>query len=184
MHTILWRRLDGPGHDACRWQREGGGWSLEGMAVFEAEGVAAALSYRLDCGPEWASRSARVAGWIGARRFDLRLDRQADGRWRIDGCPDAALDGLLDIDLGFTPATNTNAIRRMGLGLRAEAETVAVWLDTEDWKVKRLPQSYSRSDEQSYLYASPQHGYRATLLVDRFGAVVRYPGLWHACAPA
>ncbi|AZB65370.1 hypothetical protein EBL87_16575 [Cereibacter sphaeroides] len=184
MHTILWRRLDGAGHDACRWQREGDGWSLEGMAVFEAEGVAAALSYRLDCGPDWASRSARVAGWIGARRFDLRLDRQADGRWRIDGCPDAALDGLLDIDLGFTPATNTNAIRRMGLAVGSAAETVAVWLDTEDWKVKRLPQSYSRSGDRNYLYASPQHGYRATLLVDGFGAVVRYPGLWDACAPA
>jgi hypothetical protein len=52
--------------------------------------------------------------------------------------------GLLDVDLGFTPASNTNAIRRLDLGIGETTETIAVWLDTADWTVKPLTQSYER----------------------------------------
>ena len=31
--AILWRRVDAPGHDACRLDRDGSGWRLEGTAA-------------------------------------------------------------------------------------------------------------------------------------------------------
>ena len=102
----------------------------------------------------------------------------SSGRWSVNGGDDNALAGLEDIDLGFTPASNTNAIRRLNLAEGEEAESVAVWLDTEDWNVKPLRQSYCRVGGSAYDYKSPMHDYRATLLVDDFGAVREYPGLW------
>ena len=71
-----------------------------------------------------------------------------------------------DIDLGFTPASNTNAIRRLNLSRDEAADTIAVWLDTGDWTVKSLRQSYRRGNGDTFDYISPQHDYRATLIVD------------------
>ena len=89
--------------------------------------------------------------------------------------------GLSDVDLGFTPASNTNAIRRMDLHEGFGADCVAVWFDTEDWTVKRLLQNYHRTGPQTYAYASPRHDYRATLVTDGFAAITDYPGLWVIC---
>ena len=178
MHVVLWRRLDMEGHDACRYVETLGGWEIEGTAVFEHRGCAASLSYSLLCDSKWTSRSAVVSGWIAERQFELSIEREADTQWRINGILDASMTGLSDIDLGFTPASNTNVIRRLDLSEGSKAETVAVWLDTEDWTVKRLPQSYHRTGAHTFRYVSPEHDYHATLVIDDFGAVTSYPNLW------
>jgi uncharacterized protein len=100
-----------------------------------------------------------------------------------DGRIDPKMTGLDDIDLGFTPGSNTNAIRRANLSEGSGADSVAVWLDPEDWVVRRLPQSYVRTGPRTFTYESPRHGYRATLIVDEFGAVIEYPGLWTMVRP-
>lgn len=93
---------------------------------------------------------------------------------------DAALNGLPDIDLAFTPASNTNAIRRLSLSDGETADSAAVWLDTADWTIKPLPQTYRRMHAGAYHYTSPLHGYSAVLTVEGFGIVTDYPGLWAA----
>lgn len=181
MHSVLWTRLDRPGHDACRFVQTGDEWRVEGAAVFEHDGKAAHLTYRLSCSPQWQSLEARVQGWIGADNIDLRIEGRRNGDWSVNGTVNDALHGLNDIDLGFTPATNTNAIRRLDLTQGDGAASVAVWLDTDDWAVKPLPQSYRRISQNRYDYGSPLHDYRAVLKLDDFGAVAEYPGLWSIC---
>ena len=178
MRRVLWRRLDQEGHDACQFAHTVDGWIIEGAAVFEHDGQAANLFYRLVCDQKWTSMRATVAGWIGEGDFQLNIERDGDNGWRINGKKSQSLDGLKDIDLGFTPASNTNAIKRLSLCKGDEAESVAVWLDTNDWTVKPLRQSYRRTQNNAFDYASPQHDYRATLTVDDFGAVTEYPELW------
>jgi len=178
MHTVLWKRLDQEGHDACQFYRTADGWTIKGAAVFEHEEQPASLAYHLVCDRKWQSMRASVAGWIGKSDFQLDIERDGDDGWCINGMKNQALTGLKDIDLGFTPASNTNAIRRLNLPTGDEAESVAVWLDIDDWTVKSLPQSYRRIRDLAFDYASPQHDFRATLLVDDFGAVTNYPELW------
>lgn len=79
MHTVLWRRLDQQGHDACRFTPTAQGWTIEGTAVFEHKGTAANLAYRLFCDRSWQSRSASVSGWIGDRPLDLTLEHERTG---------------------------------------------------------------------------------------------------------
>lgn len=177
---VFWKRLGLEGHDACRFAETHVGWTIEGTAVFEHDGGAAALTYRLLCDKQWSSRTATVRGWVGENDVELLIERARNGGWSVNGSKDDALAGLEDIDLGFTPASNTNAIRRLNLTEGEEAELVAVWLDTEDWNVKPLHQSLHRIGRNAYDYKSPLHDYRATLLVDDFGAVQKYPGLWVA----
>ena len=178
--AVLWRRLDAAGMDACRFRRGKTGWTIEGAAVFADRGAVARLSYTLDLDPDWSSLAARVSGWVGGETIDLDIRRTAEGGWQANGVEVPEVAGLCDVDLGFTPATNTNALRRMRLKSVDAAETTAVWLDAADWRFKPLSQTYRRLSETRYAYASPMHGYHAELEIDPFGVVLTYPDLWAA----
>ncbi|PYM58555.1 MAG: hypothetical protein DMD77_07900 [Candidatus Rokuibacteriota bacterium] len=72
-HTILWRRLDVPGHDACQLVALDDGWRLSGMAVFNLDGRPCALGYEVDADARWSSRGARVRGSWGTERVDVTI---------------------------------------------------------------------------------------------------------------
>lgn len=177
--SILWRRLGSPGHDACRLEQHCDGWSLDGAAVFlDDNGDVARLGYRVRCDEAWQAVSARLHGFVGRRTVDLDLFRD-DGRWLNHGAVIAGIDDLIDLDLGFTPATNTCAIRRLQLA-GGQGTSTAAWLDPKTLTFSPLPQTYASSSSSSWSYASPRHDFKAELVVDDHGLVVDYPGLWVA----
>ena len=184
----LWRLLFAAGHDACRLSSDGSGHVLDGAAVFAEGGVAFNLRYHVECTPDWHSRLATICGWAGERAVDLTLAAERRGgprssavNWTVRGAPVGALGpDLQDVDLGFTPATNALAIRRLDLAVGDAAETTAIWLDVDGWTVRPLRQVYRRLDVDRYEYTSPDHDYRTELRVDDVGMVTDYPELWAA----
>ena len=178
--SILWRRLDTPGHDACRLEPRARGWSIEGAAVFRLDGTPAALTYRLACDPEWRTEHGRFRGWIGARAVDFRIERIARGEWRLDDVVVPGLESCVDLDLGFTPATNLTQLRRIGLAEGGAADVPVAWLDVSSGSLSELRQRYERRSATDYWYEAEAFDYRALLEVDPAGFVLRYPGLWEA----
>jgi hypothetical protein len=171
---ILWRRLDQPGHDACRVVDR----SVEGTAVTAFDGRPCSLVYRVECDEQWRTRSARVTGWIGSETVDVTITVDEHGRWRLNEVEQPALDGCLDVDLSFTPATNTLPIRRLGLRVGREARVDAAWLRFPELVMERLDQVYHRAAEHTWRYSSQGGSFTATIEVDAEGVVQRYEGLW------
>lgn len=178
--SILWRRLDGPGHDACRLEEADGGWRLEGAAVFLHRGVPAKLAYEVACDSGWRTRTGRVDGWLGEDRVGLSITRTEEGEWRVGGEIASLPSGPIDLDLGFTPATNLIPVRRLSLATGRGADAPAAWLDAETGRLEVLVQRYERRSESAYWYEAPEVGYAARLDVGPLGFVRRYPGLWEA----
>jgi uncharacterized protein len=181
--SALWRRLDTPGHDACRLLPTPRGWRLEGVAVFrDADAAAAAatacLRYRLDCDAEWGALSGAVRGWLGARPVDHAVVRTADGDWTLDGVACPELHGLPDLDFGFTPATDLPQLRRLALTEACAADVPVAWLDVAAGTLGLLRQRYERRAPGAWWYESPSAGYAALLEVGDDGFVRRYPRLW------
>lgn len=77
--SIVWRRLDIPGHDACRLEENEAGWSLDGTAVFLQDGVPARLTYHVTCDPARRTQRGDVHGWLGRAPIELDVVRTADG---------------------------------------------------------------------------------------------------------
>lgn len=179
-NACLWRRLDVPGHDACRLVGDGAGWHLTGAAVFRHRGAVAQLAYRVSCGRAWRAYGGRVEGWLGDEAVEIDVVRTGPGAWTVGGEAVPGVGDCLDLDLGFTPATNLLAIRRLALAVGEAAEAPAVWLDLETGRLERLPQRYERRSETAYWYEAPSTGYADLLEVAPSGFVVRYPGLWEA----
>ena len=87
-----------------------------------------------------------------------------------------------NIDLGFTPATNLLAIRRLNLSVGERGEAPAAWLASASMKLRVLPQSYTRVAKFEYDYEAPTLGYKGRLQVSKLGFVERYPGLFESSA--
>jgi uncharacterized protein len=174
--SVLWRRLDRPGHEAARLLRHENGWRLQGCAVFSHDASAGALTYRIDCDRLWRTRSAEVAGWVGGRDVLVNVEVTPDGHWLVDGETAPQLEGCVDIDLNFSPSTNLLPIRRLALPVGSEASVRAGWLRFPSFRMEPLEQSYRRTAEDRYLYRSAGGRFEAELEVDPNGFVVRYPG--------
>jgi hypothetical protein len=180
MPSILWRRIDSPGHDACRLARHDAGWKLEGAAVFSLDGLPACLTYAAICDASWRAQQGHVAGWIGDRRVQFLMARAAGGPWTLDGREVPGLEHCLDLDFGFTPATNLLPLRRLALPVGQGVAAPAAWLDVSTGALATLEQRYQRRSDSTYWYEAPRFSYAELLEVDAVGFVRRYPGLWEA----
>jgi hypothetical protein len=174
--SAFWNRLDIPGSDVCRLVRVGTGWRLEGFAAF-FDGRPVGIHYAVDATSGWLSRSARMRCLIAGGEQSVVI-AHSKGAWLLDGEPVTGLDGCVDVDLGFTPATNLLAVGRLSLGASESASMASAWYDVSSGSLRRLDQSYRRIDETRYAYAAPSLGYEATLEFGLDGFVNHYPGLW------
>jgi hypothetical protein len=174
--TAFWRRLDVAGRDAARVSQTASGYELFGQSVFLDPRGPAALRYVLDLAPDWSTREGRITGFIGGRAIDTHIVRAEKG-WTFDG-KNFGMAEVVDLDLGFTPATNMVQLKRVGLAIGEAADFDVAWLEAGDEKLVRLPQEYRRVSEFDYDYNSPTADYRATIVLAPSGFAADYPGLW------
>jgi uncharacterized protein len=83
--SVLWRRLDLPGHEIGRIMLRNDRWELSGTAVFAHEHRPCKLDYVVACDSVWRTISARVQGVIGDREIDLNVLVDAEQRWYRNG---------------------------------------------------------------------------------------------------
>lgn len=176
--SILWRRLDLPGHEIGRLVRRDDRWELSGTAVFACALGPCRLDYFVVCDSGWRTKSALVEGVIEDRKIDLRVCVDRKRRWSLNGAQCPAVDGCIDIDLGFSPSTNLLPIRRLSLSVGEQAEVKAAWLPFPLLEFEGLEQVYRREAERTYRYESGGGTFVRLLEVNNSGFVIDYPGLW------
>jgi hypothetical protein len=181
--AVLWERLDEPALEICRlWEGERG-FRLEGTVLTLAEGIPSEVRYGVSCDEVWETRAVQVVLERGASTETLQLRREPGGQWWRNGVRVEELDGTTDVDLGFTPATNTLPIRRLGLEAGASAAVSAAWMRFPDLHLEVLPQRYTRLGPDRYRYESGGGTFTAELQVDELGLVVEYGRWWRRVAP-
>jgi hypothetical protein len=175
---ILWRRLDLPGHEIAEITQHRNRWNLAGLALFAYRRQPCRLDYEIECDMNWGTRDVTVRGQIGERPVSLVLSRGADDSWLANDLPQPAVQGCIDVDLGFSPSTNLLPIRRLKLDIGASASVRAAWVRFPDLTLEVLEQTYTRLTELTYLYESAGGTFRRELTLNGDGFVVDYPGLW------
>lgn len=179
---MRWRRVDVPGREEARVERVAAGWRLSGSLEVEDEGVAATLRYAVELDAAWRTRSALIEGTANGEPVRFALASDGAGNWSRDGVPLPALAGAADVDLGFTPATNTLPIRRLALAVGETRAVRSAWLRFPELRMEPLEQTYTREAEHVFRYHALVDGqaFEARLDTDAFGRVLRYEGLWEA----
>lgn len=180
MAVVLWRAVDGSGLERAALRRDRDGFALDGTALLALRGTAFEVRYRVTADGAWRTRAVNVRV-IGPQREDrIALVADGEGGWTMGARPLAPVVGCLDVDLGFTPATNTLPVRRLDLPVGGHADVEAAWVAFPSLRVERSAQSYERVDSRRWRYRSGD--FTADLLVDDDGLVREYEGRWTAIA--
>jgi hypothetical protein len=174
--TAFWRRLDVPGKDAASVRRTDTGFELFGQSVFLDPRGPTALRYVLDLEESWATRSGHISGFVGKEAIETRIYRGTKG-WTLNGRP-FGMGDVLDLDLGFTPATNMVQLKRAALSVGEAVDFDVAWLEAGDQELVRLPQEYKRVSELDYWYRSPTADYEGKIKLSPSGFATDYPELW------
>jgi uncharacterized protein len=176
-----WMRLDRPGRDAALLRPNGDGWLLQGAAAFDHEDGPAAVAYQVEVDGRWETRRGLISGLLGDQTIQHEISRDGQG-WTLNGVAVRGLEHLVDLDYGFTPATNVLQLSRLALRPGQRAEVPVVWFDLDSASLVELPQTYERRSDASYWYEAPTVSYRAVLEIAPNGFVQFYPELWRLVA--
>ena len=175
--ALVWQRLDRPGAEYFELGEHAAGPHLRGSVVLVDDGAPLLVSYVVRCATDWTTREARVTLTRGG--IEARVELRADGgRWWRDGTELQEVRGCVDIDLAFTPSTNTLPVRRLALAVGEARDVAAAWVRLPDLSVHRLVQRYTRLAERRYRYESAGGTFVAEVETDDLGLVTRYPPAW------
>jgi len=175
---VLWQASDG-GSEVCVLERAGRGRRLRGTVLTHEAKQPIELRYAVTVDSAWATTDVEVlVAFAGA---DLREVAELGALWSGSERPSEYRD-CVDVDLSFTPATNTLPIRRLALDVGEEAEIHVAWLVWPELDVRPVRQRYARLGKNRYRYT--QDDFQAELVVDDEGLVLDYEGLWRAVARA
>lgn len=181
MAHILWRACDGSGFDRCALDVVGSGHRLSGTALLAIDGEAYEIRYSVITNAAHAPTT--VGAHVQSSGNDRRMALQADGEgsWSVGDEPLLDLYGAIDVDLAWTPATNTLAIMRLDLDVGESADITVAFVDFPGHDIARRTQRYTRTGPATYRYESETAA--ADLTVANSLLVTSYEGVWEAVAP-
>jgi uncharacterized protein len=170
---VSWQRVDEtPTDEVCAMSVRNSGLSLIGTVLGADGGVPLRIEYRVLTDAAGLTTAVHLREQRGFGQQTLTLARDAKGGWTGDGTALRGLRGCTDIDLGFSPSTNTLPIRRLRLAIGASATIKAAWVRFPGLTVEKAAQTYARLDQFTYRHASGS--FEAELTVDDDGLVVAY----------
>lgn len=175
---MVWQGLTRPSLERFTFQSDKGVNVLRGLIIQTTDAGPFIARYVIALDEDWATPAARV--WL--ENGDLRrlsVEHLA-GSWLVDGQPRSDLAGCVDVDLEWTPATNTLPIRRLRLPVATGRAVRAAWVRFPSLSVEPLEQVYERLDERHYRYRSGT--FTAELEVDEWGLIQRYGETWRSVA--
>jgi len=176
---VLWHCAELASSEHALVQVRGASMSAEGVAALVLDDQPCDVSYRVDVAALTASCIADVRTPAGSRRIELS---NRNGSWTVDGEDAPHLAGCTEVDLGWTPATNTTAIRRLGLQVGQQGTARVAWLRFPELVVEAADQRYTRLADDRWRFESD--GFQAEIEADPATGIVRAYGvdLWRAVA--
>ncbi len=178
LSTHMWRPLTAPGCERGELLKRGDDWILRGTILRFAEYGPAEVKYEVVADVGWVTRTAIV------RCRDDRGERilqiiHHHNLWYANETLLSLPADCADIDIAWSPSTNTLPIRRLGLNTRRTTEPVtAAWIRLPALSVEPLSQSYERIEPNVFLYSSNGGRFTAQITVDDLGIVNNYSGIW------
>lgn len=174
---MVWRsnRLSSLEHFRLLRRREG--WRLSGQVSLPIENRQGRIDYEVDVDHGWRATGATIR--LAARSRSSFLVEVRGDRWLVNSVDRDDLTGCIDLDLGWTPATNTLPIRRLGLVPGQTGGTTVAWLSFPELEFRRVNQRYTNLGDSRWRYESGPSIYQLETTPD--GVVERYgDDLWEA----
>ena len=192
MRFVLWRGVEEWLAEAASIDLQDGGLSASGIQ-FGAHPIPYRLDYRLDATDGYVTRELELTSTGEGWRRRLLLRHDGSGGWSADvegdgDPPGGAWDGelpdlsdALDIDIGFSPLTNSMPVLRHRLQREGARDFVMAWVSVPDLRVTASKQRYEHvradDDAATVRFLDLDDAFTAELELDHDGLLVFYPAL-------
>ena len=174
----LWQWLKSPGLERFELVHAADELIFRGTILTLAGNSAAEAKYEIGCDRSFRTRRANVSVRDATGERTLQIATES-GRWYENGRENRTVAGALDIDLGWSPSTNTLPMKRLKLTVgQSSGEFIAAWVRFPELTLQPLSQKYVRLAERQYRYSSRGGAFTANLLVDDEDLVLDYEGFW------
>lgn len=178
---VLWHSPQLQSSERCTLADHPEGHSLTGVVVVPINGQPAVLRYQVAVDPQWRTQHVEIVITDDGGERRIAMNTDGSGHWLVNGLTAADLDSCTDVDLGWTPATNTLPMRRLNLKVGEAASITAAWVRFPELVIEPNVQTYDRLGERRWRYSSGT--FAADLEVDPECLVLRYGAdLWTAVA--
>lgn len=136
------------------------------------------INYLLNIDENWNFKNAEIiVDKTGVKRnISIKIDSK--GNWFINEELHPDLKTCIDIDLGFTPLTNTLPIRRLNIKQGQSSNISVAWIQFPSFDITPLLQQYTNVNNIEYIYESATD-FKASILVNKFGFVTKYENYWY-----
>jgi hypothetical protein len=183
-HHILWHcsLLSSSEHAVLAESQDG--YRLRGVAVLPLGELPCHIEYAVAVDRQWRPGQARATITTPSGTREIVLRSRHGAGWEVNGELMSHLDGCPDVDFGWTPATNTVPIRRLGLDTGGTASITAAWVRFPELDVVASEQQYRRLAIDRWQYTSGEYDYQLVVDPDT-GLVLAYgDDLWRTAATA
>ena len=174
----LWRWITGVGLERFELVRQRNGWALRGTILSLGDEGPTEAVYEVGCDAAWLTCRVDISFRDGSGKRNLQVTRNR-GSWYENGKENKTVAGCIDVDLEWSPSTNTLPIRRLNLAVGQQSDLLYMaWVRFPRLTLAPLAQQYQRLSERSYLYTSGGGDFQATIDVDEDGLILDYQGAW------
>lgn len=176
---LIWQHLDAPGWEHVRVITDHPGWTVyDSILVREHHGQVLRGGYTLVTDKSWRTLELRLMLESAPGSMEgIHLLTEGDGRWTdANDQPIPELDGILDVDIQWTPLTSSLPVNRLQLVQGEESTTPVAYISMPDLVIQPMTQKLTRVDD-TRIKRQPGGGAGAQeLSVDADGLVTEAQG--------
>ena len=145
MVEVVWRGIASHSIERCLVEETADGPRVVGAV----SGDFGECSYELRADARWRFRSLSLS--VEGRTLGVTYDGET---WAVDRRPRPDLNQAHEVDLAFSPVSNTLPIRRLRMEVGDSVDIVTAYVTVPDLEVTADPQRYTRVSQHDYLYES------------------------------
>ena len=147
------------------------------IIISSFKGTSYKIEYHLVLSSNWKFKYADIVVDNEGiqKRIDIIVDRHRN--WSLNNQVIERLKWCFDIDLGFTPLTNTLPVNRLEITNRKQANITVAWLEFPSFELRPFNQTYTKLNDNEYLYESGTD-FKATIKINKEGFVTKYQDYW------
>ena len=135
------------------------------------------ITYNMELSSSWIVKKCQMEIEKNGSKTSLIVEHDKEKDWYINNNRQELFKSCTDLDLGFTPFTNTIPIHRLSLKIKESSTINALWVQFPSFEIKPFTQKYTRIGEKKYLYETLT-GFKAELKTNEFNFVEDYSPYW------
>lgn len=174
---LIWQHQDAPGWEHVRVIADHPGWTVfDSILVREHTDQVLRGGYTLVTDKHWRTLELRLMIESSPGSMEgIHLLTEGDGRWTdADENHMPELDGCMDVDIQWSPLTNSLPINRLPLVEGEQHDIRVAYISLPDLAVRPVAQRHERVSKTRVRYSTGHRQNSFELTVDDEGLVIAY----------